>query len=144
MVPSLAAACTFAVLIGLGTWQVKRLAWKEALIATVTARLAAAPAPLPPPAEWAPLDAATDEYRRVAFRAELVNDKEALVFTTGSSMRAYLVHSPTLLPKFFVHNCLTCHYNVETYDNRILTLDLQRPYFSCDRSYTINLFSISL
>jgi surfeit locus 1 family protein len=88
LLPGIAAAGAFAVLIGLGTWQVKRLAWKEALIATVTARLAAAPTPLPAPAAWARLDPATDEYRRVAFRAELVNEQEALVFTTGSSMRA--------------------------------------------------------
>ena len=88
VIPSIAAACAFALLIGLGTWQVKRLAWKEALIATVTARLAAPPTQLPPPAAWARLDPASDEYRRVAFSATFANDKEALVYTTGSSLRA--------------------------------------------------------
>jgi surfeit locus 1 family protein len=87
VVPSVAAACAFAVLIGLGTWQVERKAWKEALIATVSERFAAPPVALPPPAEWAGLDPATDEFRRVRFKAALVNDKEALVFTTGSSLR---------------------------------------------------------
>ena len=87
VIPSVAAACAFAVLIGLGTWQVERKAWKENLIATVTERFAAPPAALPPPAEWPRLDPATDEYRRVQLDAELVNDKEALVFTTGSSLR---------------------------------------------------------
>ena len=86
MVPSIAAACAFAVLVGLGTWQVQRKAWKEALIATVSERFAAPPAALPPPAEWARLDPATDEFRRVRFTAEFLNDKEALVFTTGSSL----------------------------------------------------------
>jgi surfeit locus 1 family protein len=85
-IPSVAAACAFAVLIGLGTWQVQRKAWKENLIATVTERFAAPPTALPPSAEWPRLDPATDEYRRVRFDAELVNDKEALVFTTGSSL----------------------------------------------------------
>ncbi|HLH89756.1 MAG TPA: SURF1 family protein [Xanthobacteraceae bacterium] len=85
--PSIAAACVFALLIGLGTWQVKRLAWKEALIATVTARLAAPPAQLPPPADWARLDPARDEYRRVTVSATFENDKEALVYTTGSTLR---------------------------------------------------------
>ena len=84
--PSIAAACAFAVLIGLGTWQVQRKAWKEALIATVGARFAAPPVALPPPAAWGRLDPAADEYRRVRFTADLVNDKEALVFTTGSSL----------------------------------------------------------
>jgi surfeit locus 1 family protein len=36
-----------ALLIGLGAWQVKRLAWKEALIARLEKRLAAAPVALP-------------------------------------------------------------------------------------------------
>lgn len=85
--PSIAAACAVAMLIGLGTWQVKRLAWKEGLIATVTARLAAPPTQLAPPADWARLDPAREEYRRVTFSATFANDKEALVYTTGSSLR---------------------------------------------------------
>ena len=87
VIPSIAAASAFAVLIGLGTWQVQRKAWKEALIATVSERFAAPPTALPPSAAWARLDPATDEFRRLRFNAELVNDKEALVFTTGSSLR---------------------------------------------------------
>lgn len=88
LVPSIAAACAFALLIGLGTWQVERKAWKEGLIATVSERFAASPRPLPPPAEWVRLDPAQDEFRRVKFSAEFRNDKEALVFTTGSTLRA--------------------------------------------------------
>lgn len=40
---SAAAAVALLVLIGLGTWQLQRLQWKEALIATIAARAAAAP-----------------------------------------------------------------------------------------------------
>jgi hypothetical protein len=36
------------------------------------------------------------------------------------------------------------YYNVEAYDNRISVLDSRCPYFNCGRSYTINLFGISL
>ncbi len=36
----------FAVLLGLGTWQIERLLWKEALIATIDERLHAEPRPL--------------------------------------------------------------------------------------------------
>ncbi len=86
VVPSIAAACAFALLCGLGTWQVERKAWKEALIATVSERFAAPPAALPPPDEWARLEPAADEFRRIRFSAELLNDKEALVFTAGSSL----------------------------------------------------------
>ncbi len=46
-----------AVFISLGTWQLKRLAWKEALIAEINAKIAAAPVALP----VAP-DPAQDEY----------------------------------------------------------------------------------
>jgi surfeit locus 1 family protein len=88
VIPAVAAACAFALLIGLGTWQVRRLAWKEALIATVSARFAAPPTALPPPADWALLDPARNEFQRVTVKAQFLNDKEALVFTTGSTMRA--------------------------------------------------------
>ena len=40
LVPALLA---FAVLIALGTWQIDRKAWKEALIASLTERLAVPP-----------------------------------------------------------------------------------------------------
>jgi len=83
-----AALCALAVLLGLGTWQVQRKAWKEALIATVTERFAAPPVRLPPSAEWPRLDPSDDEFRRVGFSAEWLNDQEALVYTTGSSLRA--------------------------------------------------------
>ncbi len=36
----------FVALVGLGTWQVERLRWKEALIATIDQRVAADPLPL--------------------------------------------------------------------------------------------------
>lgn len=49
----------------LGVWQVKRLAWKEALIARVDARLAAAPVAAPGPANWAAIDKDA-AYTRIA------------------------------------------------------------------------------
>jgi surfeit locus 1 family protein len=39
-------AIAFAILVGLGTWQLQRLAWKEGVIAQMQARAAAAPVPL--------------------------------------------------------------------------------------------------
>ena len=80
-VPALLA---FAVLIALGTWQIERKAWKEALIASLTEQLAAPPQALPSAADWAKLEPTRDEYRRVRFAATLDNDREALVFAAGA------------------------------------------------------------
>lgn len=49
------------VLVGLGVWQLQRLAWKQALIARLEERLAAEPVPLP-----IRPDPATDAFLRVA------------------------------------------------------------------------------
>src|SRR5436190_13735136 len=83
----LPAVLVFGLLIGLGTWQIERKAWKEALIASLTERLATPPQTLPPPADWAKLDRARDEYRRVRFTASFDNDREALVFGAASAFR---------------------------------------------------------
>src|SRR5215475_7670107 len=87
LVPSLAAAAAFAVLLSLGLWQLDRKAWKEGLIATIEERLSAPPIALPAPATWPRLTATADEFMRVAMTAELLNDREALVYTSGSSLR---------------------------------------------------------
>jgi len=77
----------FVVLIGLGIWQIQRKAWKERLITDLTERLAGPPLALPPMRDWRPLDAASDEYRRVRFTAQFDNDREALVFAAASGFR---------------------------------------------------------
>ena len=48
------------ILIGLGMWQVDRLAWKQDVLAGINSRLAAAPAPL-----TLSIHETTDEYTRV-------------------------------------------------------------------------------
>jgi surfeit locus 1 family protein len=83
-VPALLA---FAALIALGTWQIERKAWKEALIASLTERLATPPQTLPAPADWGKFDRARDEYRRVRFTATFDNAREALVFGAASAFR---------------------------------------------------------
>ena len=83
----LPALLAFIVLIGLGTWQVERKAWREALIATLTERLAAHPEALPAQATWPNLDAASDEYRRVTFTAQFDHAAEALVYGAASAFR---------------------------------------------------------
>jgi surfeit locus 1 family protein len=87
LVPSLAAAMALATLVSLGLWQLDRKAWKEGLIATIEQRLSAPPVALPPPAEWPQLTAAGDEFRHVVMTGEFLNDREALVYTGGSTLR---------------------------------------------------------
>lgn len=87
LVPTLATLVAFAILMSLGTWQLQRKAWKEELIDTLTRKLTAAPADLPPPAQWASLRQERDEFTRVKFRAEYPPGKEALVWATGSGLR---------------------------------------------------------
>ena len=47
--PTVVSVPAFIILLGLGTWQVQRLHWKENLIAERTARTTAAPIALPQP-----------------------------------------------------------------------------------------------
>lgn len=75
-----------AVLLSLGTWQIERKAWKEALIANLTQRLAAAPAELPPPQAWRDLAPQDAEFLRVRLRVDFRSD-DALVYTSGSALR---------------------------------------------------------
>jgi surfeit locus 1 family protein len=102
--PGIATLILFGGLVSLGNWQLERKVWKEGLIATLEQRLAAAPSGLPPPERWGALDPAHDEYRRVAFTAELLPDEEALVFTSGSAFRpdvsgsGYWAFAPARLP----------------------------------------------
>ncbi len=84
--PTLFAICGIAVLCALGFWQLERKTWKENLIDTVTQRINAPPAGLPPRERWPKLAADSDEYRHVTFPAEFIDD-EALVYTAGSAFR---------------------------------------------------------
>ncbi len=92
--PGLTMACAllFAILCGLGTWQLKRLQWKLALIATVNGHMAAAPVTVDAMLAMKPDEA---QYRRVTFRGRFDHAKEAYVFTTGEGGAAvYHVLTP--------------------------------------------------
>ena len=65
------AAIAVLVLLGLGTWQLQRLAWKQNLIERIEAGLAAAPVELP---QRSGLDAF--DYRRVRIEGHFVHDQE--------------------------------------------------------------------
>lgn len=62
---AIGAALAFTAFTALGTWQLVRLQWKEALIARVEQRVHGAPVPAPGADRWPQMTAETDEYRRV-------------------------------------------------------------------------------
>jgi surfeit locus 1 family protein len=76
-----------AVFVGLGVWQLQRRVEKHALIAALTERLAAAPGSLPSPSQWGSLTPAQDEFRRVSFKATYDSRPDAMVYSSGSSVR---------------------------------------------------------
>jgi surfeit locus 1 family protein len=77
-----------ALFIGLGVWQLQRRIEKHALIAALTERLAAPPESLPPPSQWRALTPAGDEFRRVRLTATYEGLPDAMVYSSGSAIRA--------------------------------------------------------
>ena len=69
-----------ALWVVLGVWQLERLAWKEGLIAQVTARFTQPPTPLPPAAQWPGLDLDSYDFRPVSISGQYVPDKIVPVF----------------------------------------------------------------
>ena len=77
--PAIATLVVVAILCSLGVWQVQRLQWKEALIASVNARLSAPPIAAPAPDAWPQLDLAAAEYEPVTVTGTFLHDREAHV-----------------------------------------------------------------
>ncbi|MDE2592730.1 MAG: SURF1 family protein [Burkholderiales bacterium] len=90
----IAAAAAFAAFTSLGIWQVKRLAWKEALIAQVERNVHGAPAMGPGPAAWMSLKREADEYRRLSVRGQFAHDQETLVRASTELGGGYWVLTP--------------------------------------------------
>jgi surfeit locus 1 family protein len=89
---TVSALAAFAVLVGLGTWQVQRLHWKEGLIAERRAALEAPPIDLP-----STLDAARGlEFRRVRANGTFLHEREITVHGIERQRGAagYLVVTP--------------------------------------------------
>ena len=71
-----------AVCLWLGTWQMQRLGEKEALIAAVDLRQAAAPIPVPPKEQWAGLDSEALVYQPVELTGAYRYTQTVTVFTS--------------------------------------------------------------
>lgn len=82
--PTLMTVPALAALLGLGLWQLDRLEWKNALIATRTANLTAAPMTRLPER----LDAARHAYTRVRLEGRFRHDREFYLGPRTSRGRA--------------------------------------------------------
>jgi surfeit locus 1 family protein len=71
LVPTLFVGLALVILLGLGTWQVERLAWKTKLIDTIAQRMSAPPRPISG-ADFG----AVGEYERVKVEGRFLNDRE--------------------------------------------------------------------
>jgi surfeit locus 1 family protein len=104
LIPGLFALVGLLVLLGLGTWQIERKAWKENLIETLTSRLGSEPGELPPPEYWPLLGPGNAEFKRVRLNVSFPKSTDALVYTSGSALRddvkgtGYFVFSLAKLP----------------------------------------------
>jgi surfeit locus 1 family protein len=93
----MASLIALAILLGLGTWQLERRAWKEDLITRILRQTRAEPVPPPSSATWEPN---RDEFRHVRVTGRFLNDRETLVHglaageTPGRALQGYYVLTP--------------------------------------------------
>ncbi|MDW3183735.1 SURF1 family protein [Roseobacter sp.] len=80
-----------AILIGLGTWQVQRLAWKEGIIATIDERIAADPVALP-----TDLDVDRDAYLPVQVTGVLGTDYLRVLVSQKNVGAGYRIIRPMM------------------------------------------------
>jgi len=79
--PGVSTLIAFAILCGLGVWQLHRLAWKEDLIARVETREhTPAALPIPPERDWPRVSAERDEYRRVSASGVYQYERETFAY----------------------------------------------------------------
>lgn len=97
LVPAIFVLGVGSILVGLGVWQLHRLAWKDAIVARIEARTRAAPQPLPPPARWDELKPQDYEYRRVEQHGQFDNAKEAYILRASADGPVYHVITPLKL-----------------------------------------------
>ena len=88
------AVLAFFTLVSLGNWQVRRLHWKEALMASVEARLDQAALPL---ADVAQLPESEREYLPVTVTGRFEHDRERHFFATYEGRSGYYIYTPLRL-----------------------------------------------
>lgn len=84
----------FSGFVALGTWQVKRRAWKLDLIARVEQRVHAPATEAPTESQWPQVTAANSEYRHVRVSGVFLNEDETLVQATTELGAGFWVLTP--------------------------------------------------
>jgi surfeit locus 1 family protein len=79
--PAVFTALMVALLATLGVWQLRRLAWKEGLIARYDARVHAEPVATPARADWPSLRAEDYDFRHVRATGRFDLAREALIYS---------------------------------------------------------------
>ncbi len=91
-----AVAVAMAILLSLGTWQVQRLHWKEALIAEIEARRHADPLDVAG-VEGVLRDGGDVDYRAARAVGRYLNDKERHFLATFAGQAGFYVYTPLAL-----------------------------------------------
>ncbi|HEU6443282.1 MAG TPA: SURF1 family protein [Microvirga sp.] len=103
ILPGLVTLIALAILIGLGTWQLQRKAWKEGLIQQIETRAYGEPGSILPEAEWSGWRADQDEFRKVRVSGTFLHDLEAPVYglapgtRQGAPLQGYYIITPLKL-----------------------------------------------
>lgn len=104
LLPGLAALIALAILIGLGTWQLQRKAWKEDLLRQIETRAYGERGTLLPESDWATWRADRDEFRKVQVTGTFMHALEAPVYglapgtRQGAPLQGYYIVTPLKLP----------------------------------------------
>lgn len=97
MIMIVASLLAFAILIGLGTWQVQRLQWKEELLSTINERVASAPHSLHD-VQARYVTTGDVEYWPVTVEGEFRHEGERHFFATHDGRSGYYIYTPLELP----------------------------------------------
>lgn len=102
--PTLLTVTGLVILVSLGTWQMRRLAWKETLIEKVEARSKAPPVSLESAigtytATFADAESGDVEFLRVVLKGRFLHRQEFHVWDPGKQGPAWSVVTPLVLPQ---------------------------------------------
>ncbi len=92
--PGLIALVALGILCSLGTWQLSRKIWKDALVRQIDARLKAPPRMIEAGAIFASGAAALQPYERVRISGRFHHDKERYLFADGREGSGFHVLTP--------------------------------------------------
>lgn len=96
VVKALAVLVALAILLSLGTWQLNRLAWKEALIEELETRIHESPKPLPEIEAIAAAGGDVD-YRPMEVTGRFDNSRERHFLATWRGQSGFYIYTPLTL-----------------------------------------------